>query len=60
MPATSGVPNLLCFEEVIAEQGSDYAWPTFDEDAASSLCYTSDTTGNPKGVLYSHQLLFAQ
>ncbi len=55
MPATSTIRNLLCYEELIAEHSVDYEWPTFDEDTASSLCYTSGTTGNPKGVLYSHR-----
>jgi acyl-CoA synthetase (AMP-forming)/AMP-acid ligase II len=55
MPATSKVPGLLCYEE-LAEAASDvFAWPEFDENQASSLCYTSGTTGNPKGVLYSHR-----
>jgi fatty-acyl-CoA synthase len=54
MPAVD-VPNLLCYEELLAAQDSDYAWPEFDERSASSLCYTSGTTGHPKGVLYSHR-----
>jgi fatty-acyl-CoA synthase len=54
MPA-SAVPNLLCYEELLAAQDDDYEWPEFDENTASSLCYTSGTTGNPKGVLYSHR-----
>jgi fatty-acyl-CoA synthase len=49
------VPNLLCYEELVGAQNSDYEWPSFDENTASSLCYTSGTTGNPKGVLYSHR-----
>lgn len=49
------VPNLLCYEELIAQHSEEYAWPVFDERTASSLCYTSGTTGNPKGVLYSHR-----
>jgi acyl-CoA synthetase (AMP-forming)/AMP-acid ligase II len=49
------VPNLLCYEELIGAQDSDYAWPELDENTASSLCYTSGTTGHPKGVLYSHR-----
>jgi 3-(methylthio)propionyl---CoA ligase len=54
MPAID-VPNLLCYEELIGTQRAEYTWPTFDENTASSLCYTSGTTGNPKGVLYSHR-----
>ena len=51
----SSLPNVLCYEDLIAGQPDDIVWPTFDERAASSLCYTSGTTGNPKGVLYSHR-----
>ena len=54
MPALE-LPNLLCYEELVGAQSDDYAWPEFDENTASSLCYTSGTTGNPKGVLYSHR-----
>jgi fatty-acyl-CoA synthase len=52
---TLDVPNLLAFDDFIAEQSSEFTWPEFDERTASSLCYTSGTTGNPKGVLYSHR-----
>jgi fatty-acyl-CoA synthase len=57
MPADAAakLPGLLCFEELLEAQDDHYAWPTFDENTASSLCYTSGTTGNPKGVLYSHR-----
>jgi fatty-acyl-CoA synthase len=55
MPAASKIPNLLCYEELIADQPGTLVWPDFDERTASSLCYTSGTTGNPKGVLYSHR-----
>jgi fatty-acyl-CoA synthase len=53
MPAA--LPDALCYEELLAQQDGDYAWPDVDESSASSLCYTSGTTGNPKGVLYSHR-----
>ena len=55
MPATSKIPKLLCYEELIAGKPGTLKWPDFDEKTASSLCYTSGTTGNPKGVLYSHR-----
>ncbi len=55
MPASSKIPNLLCYEELIADKPGTLKWPDFDERTASSLCYTSGTTGNPKGVLYSHR-----
>ncbi len=55
MPASSKIPNLLCYEELIADKPGTLEWPDFDERTASSLCYTSGTTGNPKGVLYSHR-----
>jgi 3-(methylthio)propionyl---CoA ligase len=54
MPQTS-LPNVLCYEELIAAEQPEFIWPLFDENTASSLCYTSGTTGNPKGSLYSHR-----
>ncbi len=58
MPAVSSAPMLadaLCYETLLAAEGPAFDWPNLDERAASSLCYTSGTTGNPKGVLYSHR-----
>ena len=49
------VPNLLCYEDLLAAENDDHVWPQFDENTASALCYTSGTTGNPKGVLQSHR-----
>ena len=47
--------NIFCYEDLIATEKELENWPSFDEETASSLCYTSGTTGNPKGVLYSHR-----
>jgi 3-(methylthio)propionyl---CoA ligase len=55
LPAADKIPNLLSYEELLGAQPDDFEWPEFDENTASSLCYTSGTTGNPKGVLYSHR-----
>jgi fatty-acyl-CoA synthase len=55
MPATTKVPNLLCYEDLIEAYPAEFEWRSFDENSASSLCYTSGTTGNPKGALYSHR-----
>jgi len=52
-PSTLG--NVISYEELIATGDDDFAWPSFDENTACGLCYTSGTTGNPKGVLYSHR-----
>jgi fatty-acyl-CoA synthase len=52
---SSSLPQLLCYEELIAAHCGSYQWPDLDENAASSLCYTSGTTGNPKGVMYTHR-----
>jgi len=55
MPASSPLPGLICYEELLAAESDDYAWPRLGEQTASGLCYTSGTTGHPKGVLYSHR-----
>ena len=54
MPETS-LANVLCYEELLAGEEASFDWPDFDERTASSLCYTSGTTGEPKGALYSHR-----
>jgi fatty-acyl-CoA synthase len=54
MPQTT-LPNVICYENLLAGADDDYQWPEFDERTASSLCYTSGTTGNPKGVLFSNR-----
>src|SRR6185369_4343050 len=47
--------NVLRYEDLLAAEGDDYPWPDIDERAAAAMCYTSGTTGNPKGVVYSHR-----
>ena len=55
MPKQSPIPNLLCYEELLEAQDDKFEWPHLDERSAACLCYTSGTTGNPKGVLYAHR-----
>jgi len=54
MPSTT-LPNVLCYEELLAGQPDTFDWRILDENSAAGLCYTSGTTGNPRGVLYSHR-----
>ena len=55
LPADTGIAGLTSYEAWIAPQPNTYTWPEFDENSASSMCYTSGTTGNPKAALYSHR-----
>ena len=57
MPAEKSqkIAQLICYEDLLDDRSDDFTWPQLDENTASSLCYTSGTTGNPKGVLYAHR-----
>jgi fatty-acyl-CoA synthase len=55
LPKDSGIPNLTTYEALIAGSSTQFEWPQLDENTASSMCYTSGTTGNPKAALYSHR-----
>ena len=55
MPGLGGREGVLCYEEFIRARSTHFSWPQFDERTAAALCYTSGTTGNPKGALYSNR-----
>jgi fatty-acyl-CoA synthase len=55
MPDSTTLKNVISYEDLISEGDRDMAWPSFDENTACGMCYTSGTTGNPKGVVYSHR-----
>jgi fatty-acyl-CoA synthase len=55
MPAETSLPNVVCYEELIDKGDAGFQWPKLDENTACGMCYTSGTTGNPKGVMYSHR-----
>ena len=55
LPAETGIASLVAYEDWIGGHPTTYAWPQFDENSASSMCYTSGTTGDPKAALYSHR-----
>lgn len=57
MPSLEGMPNCISYEAFVANSSDVFSWPEFDERSGAALCYTSGTTGNPKGALYSHRAI---
>src|SRR5512147_1724716 len=58
VPADCKLPNVHAYEELLSATSPDHPWPHLDENDAAAMCYTSGTTGNPKGVVYSHRSIF--
>jgi acyl-CoA synthetase (AMP-forming)/AMP-acid ligase II len=55
MPDPARLPGAICYEDLLAQEDGQMEWPRFDDNSAAALCYTSGTTGNPKGALYAHK-----
>ncbi|MEO8609270.1 MAG: long-chain fatty acid--CoA ligase [Chloroflexota bacterium] len=57
-PLQTTLPNALNYEDIVGAEDSEYPWPQLEEHEAAAMCYTSGTTGNPKGVVYSHRSIY--
>jgi fatty-acyl-CoA synthase len=58
IPATTSLSPVVCYDELIRGVSPNFPWPQIDENDAAAMCYTSGTTGNPKGVVYSHRSIY--